>query len=115
VIMMTADDWGTQNNLFASPKVYRNLFLPYYQRINAACHQIAPVMPHTRKDFPLQKMSQPSPIQTTVTVIAASIPEQYSPPTRLTSHPPRSVGFSPPALPHAVSAIAIRRERGASA
>ena len=42
VVMMTADDWGTQNNLFASPKVYRNLFLPYYQRINAACHQIAP-------------------------------------------------------------------------
>jgi uroporphyrinogen decarboxylase len=42
VIMMTADDWGTQNNLFASPKVYRNLFLPYYQRINAVCHQIAP-------------------------------------------------------------------------
>jgi uroporphyrinogen decarboxylase len=42
VIMMTADDWGTQNNLFASPKVYRTLFLPYYQRINAACHAIAP-------------------------------------------------------------------------
>jgi uroporphyrinogen decarboxylase len=44
VIMMTADDWGTQNNLFASPKVYQKLFLPYYQRINAIAHQIAPQM-----------------------------------------------------------------------
>jgi uroporphyrinogen decarboxylase len=44
VIMMTADDWGTQNNLFASPKVYQKLFLPYYQRINVLAHQIAPQM-----------------------------------------------------------------------
>ena len=42
VVMMTADDWGTQNNLFASPKVYRKLFLPYYQRMNKECHQVAP-------------------------------------------------------------------------
>lgn len=71
-------------------------------------------MPHTRKDFPRQKMSQPPVIQTAAIVIAASVTEQYSPPTRLTSHPPRSVGFSPRAL-HVVFAIAIRRERGASA
>ena len=42
VIMMAADDWGTQNNLFASPKVYRKLFLPYYQHINRVSHQLAP-------------------------------------------------------------------------
>lgn len=42
VVMMTADDWGTQNNLFASPKVYRKLFLPFYQQINTASHQAAP-------------------------------------------------------------------------
>jgi uroporphyrinogen decarboxylase len=42
VIMLTADDWGTQNNLIASPKVYRKLFLPYYQRINAEFHRVAP-------------------------------------------------------------------------
>jgi uroporphyrinogen decarboxylase len=42
IIMMSADDWGTQNNLIASPRVYRNLFLPYYRRINDECHRIAP-------------------------------------------------------------------------
>ena len=42
VIMMAADDWGTQANLIASPKVYRELFLPYHQRINAVVHQEAP-------------------------------------------------------------------------
>ncbi|MCU0521134.1 MAG: uroporphyrinogen decarboxylase family protein [Anaerolineae bacterium] len=44
VIMMAADDWGTQANLIASPKVYRTLFLPYHQRINAAVHEIAPTV-----------------------------------------------------------------------
>ena len=42
IIMMAADDWGTQANLIASPRVYRNLFLPYYKRINDECHRIAP-------------------------------------------------------------------------
>lgn len=42
VIMMTADDWGTQANLIASTRVYMELFLPYYKRINAECHRIAP-------------------------------------------------------------------------
>jgi uroporphyrinogen decarboxylase len=42
VVMMAADDWGTQANLIASPKVYRDLFLPYHQRINATVHEIAP-------------------------------------------------------------------------
>jgi uroporphyrinogen decarboxylase len=42
VIMMAADDWGTQANLIASPKVYRQLFLPYYRRLNDECHRIAP-------------------------------------------------------------------------
>lgn len=42
VIMMAADDWGTQQNLIASPRVYRDLFLPYYRRVNDECHRIAP-------------------------------------------------------------------------
>ena len=42
VIMLSADDWGTQGNLIASPKVYRELFLPYYRRLNDECHRIAP-------------------------------------------------------------------------
>lgn len=42
LIMVAADDWGTQNNLFASPKLFRQLFLPYYRRFNDLCHQLAP-------------------------------------------------------------------------
>lgn len=42
IIMMAADDWGTQANLIASPHIYRSLFLSYHQRINAAVHEIAP-------------------------------------------------------------------------
>lgn len=42
ILMLAADDWGTQANLIASPKVYRELFLPYRQRINAACKALAP-------------------------------------------------------------------------
>jgi uroporphyrinogen decarboxylase len=42
VIMVAADDWGTQENLIASPKVFRKLFLPYYRRITEECHRIAP-------------------------------------------------------------------------
>jgi uroporphyrinogen decarboxylase len=42
ILMLAADDWGTQANLIASPKVYRELFLPYRRRINAAVHELAP-------------------------------------------------------------------------
>jgi uroporphyrinogen decarboxylase len=42
VFMLAADDWGTQANLIASPKVYRDLFLPYRRRVNAACKRLAP-------------------------------------------------------------------------
>jgi uroporphyrinogen decarboxylase len=42
IIMVAADDWGTQNNTIASPNVYRNLFLPYYKRINDEIHALAP-------------------------------------------------------------------------
>ncbi len=42
VIMVAADDWGTQTNTIASPKVFRKLFLPYYARVNEAIHALAP-------------------------------------------------------------------------
>jgi uroporphyrinogen decarboxylase len=44
VIMMAADDWGTQNNTIASPQVYRDLFLPYRRRMNDEVHRLAPGM-----------------------------------------------------------------------
>jgi len=42
VIMMSADDWGTQNTTIASPKVCRDLFVPYWRRLNDAVHEVAP-------------------------------------------------------------------------
>jgi len=42
IVMLAADDWGTQRNLIASPKVYRELFLPYHQRVNRLVKEIAP-------------------------------------------------------------------------
>ena len=42
VIMTTADDWGTQNSLIASPQTYKNLFLPYYKRLNDEIHSLLP-------------------------------------------------------------------------
>jgi uroporphyrinogen decarboxylase len=42
VIMMASDDWGTQRSTMASPKVYRDLFLPYRRRINDEVHRLAP-------------------------------------------------------------------------
>jgi len=42
IIMIAGDDWGTQKNLIASPKVYRHLFLPYRRRMNDECHKLAP-------------------------------------------------------------------------
>ena len=44
VLMLTADDWGTQTSLVASPDIYRNLFKPHYQSMNAAAHELAPRM-----------------------------------------------------------------------
>lgn len=42
VVMTTADDWGTQNSLIASPGTYRDLFLPYYRRFNDEVHRLLP-------------------------------------------------------------------------
>ena len=40
VVMTTADDWGTQNTLIAPPETYRQLFLPYYRRLNDEIHRL---------------------------------------------------------------------------
>lgn len=42
IVMTTADDWGTQNALIASPSIYRELFLPYYRRLNDEIHRLLP-------------------------------------------------------------------------
>jgi uroporphyrinogen decarboxylase len=42
VLINSADDWGTQGNLIASPQIYRDLFLPYYRKANDACHAVKP-------------------------------------------------------------------------
>ncbi len=42
ILMMAADDWGTQQNLIASPRVYRELFLPYRRKLNDEAHRLAP-------------------------------------------------------------------------
>jgi len=42
VIIIAADDWGTQSSLIASPDVYKTLFQPYFRRINDECHKQAP-------------------------------------------------------------------------
>jgi uroporphyrinogen decarboxylase len=42
VIMLAADDWGSQQATFAPPEVFRRLFLPYYRRMNDAVHRLAP-------------------------------------------------------------------------
>jgi uroporphyrinogen decarboxylase len=42
VMWLGSDDWGTQKSTMASPKIFRNLFLPYRKRINDECHRIAP-------------------------------------------------------------------------
>lgn len=46
ILMLSADDWGTQNNLIASPRVYRDLFQPYHRRINDTVKALAP---HTKR------------------------------------------------------------------
>lgn len=42
IVWTAGDDWGTQQNLIASPDVYRTLFLPYRRRVNDLCHMLAP-------------------------------------------------------------------------
>ncbi len=42
ILMMAADDWGTQNSLIASPKIFRSLYQPYLRRMNDTCHALAP-------------------------------------------------------------------------
>jgi len=42
IVMTTADDWGTQNTLIASPATYRDLFLPYYRKLNDEIHCLLP-------------------------------------------------------------------------
>lgn len=42
VVWLASDDWGTQKNTIASPRVFRDLFLPYRRQINDECHKIAP-------------------------------------------------------------------------
>jgi len=42
VYQCSSDDWGTQNTTIASPNVYRDLFLPYYQRFTDTIHRAAP-------------------------------------------------------------------------
>lgn len=42
IVMMAADDWGTQQNCIASPETYRELFKPYVINILDEFHNIAP-------------------------------------------------------------------------
>lgn len=42
VIMLTADDWGTQNSLMAGPKVFEELFMGHLKKINGRIHEMAP-------------------------------------------------------------------------
>jgi uroporphyrinogen decarboxylase len=42
IIMAASDDWGTQNNLIAPPRIFDELFTPYLKKYNAAVHEIAP-------------------------------------------------------------------------
>ena len=42
VVWLASDDWGTQQSTIASPRVFRELFLPYRRRINDEVHRLAP-------------------------------------------------------------------------
>jgi uroporphyrinogen decarboxylase len=42
ILMLAADDWGTQRSTIASPQTFRKLFLPYRRRINDEVHRLAP-------------------------------------------------------------------------
>lgn len=42
IIMLASDDWGSQQNLFAPPTVFEELFMPFLKKINIRVHQYAP-------------------------------------------------------------------------
>jgi uroporphyrinogen decarboxylase len=42
VVMLAADDQGTQNGPILPPAVFRDLYVPAYRRITDACHAAAP-------------------------------------------------------------------------
>jgi uroporphyrinogen decarboxylase len=42
IAMMASDDWGTQNALFAPPRIFEELFLPYLKQINGHTKKVAP-------------------------------------------------------------------------
>jgi len=42
IVMTGCDDWGTQNTTIASPNTYRDLFMPYYKRVNDEAHKLLP-------------------------------------------------------------------------
>jgi uroporphyrinogen decarboxylase len=42
VLMLAADDHGTQNGPILPPAVFRDLYVPAYRRITDACHRAAP-------------------------------------------------------------------------
>lgn len=42
VILLGGDDWGTQSTTIAAPAVFHDLFLPFYKRMNAEAHRMAP-------------------------------------------------------------------------
>jgi len=39
VVFICGTDFGTQNSLFCSPETFRELYMPYYQRINSWIHE----------------------------------------------------------------------------
>lgn len=42
VYMLNADDQGTQNATILPPRVFRELYVPYYRRVNDEFHDLAP-------------------------------------------------------------------------
>lgn len=42
VLMLNADDWGTQTSLMASPDVFCDLYKPFYRMVNDAAHALLP-------------------------------------------------------------------------
>ena len=42
VYIVASDDWGTQAQTISPPRVYEQLFMPYYRQVNDAIHEIAP-------------------------------------------------------------------------
>lgn len=42
VILLGGDDWGTQCDTIASPKIFNDLFAPFYKQMNETAHRLAP-------------------------------------------------------------------------